>query len=107
MRSIYHPDVETLAEAESVRLAKLEEKTKGAVRRLDRLERLTDEIHTQNERLAGLVVKLEHLTVQLEKQEKRLSEIEHVPIKRYTTVIGAIITALASAIVGGAVTALF
>ncbi len=107
MRLIYHPDMETLAEAESVRLAKLEEKAKGATRRLDRLETLTEEIHTQNERLAGLVVKLEALTVQLEKQEKRLSEIEQAPIKRYTAIIGAIITALASAIVGGAVTILF
>jgi chromosome segregation ATPase len=107
MRSIYHMDVENLDELQSARLAKLEERTKNALCRLDRLEKLTDAVHTQNEQIARLVVSLDTLTRALEKQEERLAELERIPTKRWTAVVGAIITALASAFVGGAVTVLF
>ena len=107
MRSIYHMDVENLDELQSARLAKLEERTKNALCRLDRLEKLTDAVHTQNEQIARLVVSLDTLTRALEKQEERLAELERIPAKRWTAVVGAIITAIASAFVGGAVTVLF
>ncbi len=107
MRSIYYPESETLAEAERIRLAKLEEKTKSTLRRLDRLEMLTDEIHAQNETLAVLMTKLDMLTSLLEKQDERLSELENIPKHRYTTIIGAAITSLISAVIGGAVTIIF
>ena len=107
MRSIYHMDVENLDELQSARLAKLEERTKNALCRLDRLEKLTDAVHTQNEQIARLVVSLDTLTRALEKQEERLAERERIPAKRWTAVVGAIIRALASAFVGGAVTVLF
>ncbi len=107
MRSFYHPDMENTVDSERMRLAKLEERTKAGIRRLERLERLGDEVHAQNETLARLVVRLETLTADLEKLEKRLSEIEHVPANRYTAIVGAVITALVSAFVGGAVTVLF
>lgn len=107
MRSIYHMDVENMDELQSARLAKLEERTKNALHRIDRLEKLTDEVHTQNEQIARLLVSLDTLTKQLEKQEARLAELERVPAKRWTTAVGAVITALASAFVGGAVAVLF
>ena len=107
MRSIYHMDVENLDELQGARLAKLEERTKNALCRLDRLEKLTEAVHTQNEQIARLVVSLDTLTRALEKQEERIAELERIPAKRWTAVVGAIITALASAFVGGAVTVLF
>ncbi len=107
MRSIYHMDVENMDELQGARLAKLEERTKNALHRLDRLEKLTEAVHTQNEQIARLVVSLDTLTKQLEKQEARIAELERIPAKRWTAVIGAVITALISAFIGGAVTVLF
>ena len=107
MRSIFHMDVENLDELQGARLAKLEERTKNALCRLDRLEKLTEAVHTQNEQIARLVVSLDTLSKTLEKQEARIAELERVPAKRLATIIGAVITALASAFVGGAVTVLF
>ena len=80
---------------------------KNALCRLDRLEKLTEAVHTQNEQIARLVVSLDTLSKTLEKQEARIAELERVPAKRLATIIGAVITALASAFVGGAVTVLF
>ncbi len=107
MRGLYHPEMETMAEFESARLAKLEERTKASIRRIDRLEKLCDEVHEQNASLARLAVQLETMLERLEKQEKRLEEIEKIPEKRYTTVIGAVITSLVSAFIGGAITVIF
>ncbi len=103
MRSIYHPELEQLSDMEQVRLAKVEERTKESIRRLDRLETLCEEVHTQNEKLARLIVRLESVTEKLNEQEKRLAVLENIPMK----LAGAVITALVSAFVGGAMTVLF
>ncbi len=107
MQNFYHPEPELLAETESMRLGRLEERTKSCVRRIDRLERIADEMHTQNERTARLIAQTENLMEKLEKHEKKLDALEQIPVKRYAAIIGAVITALASAIVGGAVTMFF
>ena len=107
MRSIYHMDPENMAELEHARLAKLEERTKSNIRRLDRLERLTDEVHAQNEQIARLTVRLETLTAQLLKLEKRLSEMEYKPMRRMDRILGALGTAFASALMRGLMGILF
>lgn len=43
---------------ENERLAKMEERLKSDFQRLDRLERLAEEVHIQNENMAKLVVEL-------------------------------------------------
>ena len=82
-------------------------RTKSNSRRLDRLERLTDEVSKQNENIARLVVQLEFTNRQLTAHDKRLRDIESRPRHRAEYVFGAIITALCSALAGAAVTLLF
>ena len=104
----YYPsDTQSLADFEGERLTKAEERAKSNSRRLDRLERLADEVSKQNENITRLVVQLEYTNKQLNLQDARLKEIEKAPKRRLDTVIGAIITALCSAFVGGLVTTLF
>jgi hypothetical protein len=103
----YQTDAETLREFEGERITKAEERTKSNSRRLDRLERLTDEVSKQNENIARLVVQLEFTNRQLTAHDKRLRDIESRPRHRAEYVFGAIITALCSALAGAAVTLLF
>ena len=54
---------------ENERLAKMEERLKSDFQRLDRLERLAEEVHIQNENMAKLVVELEYANRQLTSHE--------------------------------------
>lgn len=96
-----------MSEYENERLAKTEERLKSDSRRLDRLERLADEVHIQNENIARLVVQLEFVGRQLSSHEKRLANIESLPGRGIRMLVGAVITALASAVIGGLVALLF
>ena len=97
----------SLSEYENERLAKTEERLKSDSRRLDRLERLADEVHIQNENIARLVVQLEFVGKQLSSHEKRLAKIEGLPGRGIRMLVGAVVTALASAVIGGLVALLF
>lgn len=99
-----------MSEYENERLAKTEERLKSDSRRLDRLdrlERLADEVHIQNENIARLVVQLEFVGKQLSSHEKRLAKIEGLPGRGIRMLVGAVVTALASAVIGGLVALLF
>lgn len=93
-----------MSEYENERLAKTEERLKSDSRRL---ERLADEVHIQNENIARLVVQLEFVGRQLSSHEKRLANIESLPGRGIRMLVGAVITALASAVIGGLVALLF
>lgn len=103
----YQSDAEMLREYEGERLTKAEERGKSNSRRLDRLERLTDEVSKQNEHIARLVLQLQFTNEQLKAHDQRLQEIENRPHQNTRAVIGAILTAVFSAIAGAAVTLLF
>ena len=92
---------------EGERLTKAEERAKSNSKRLDRLERLADEVSKQNENIARLVVQLEFTNEQLRAQDERLKEIEGRPQSRLNMIVGAVVTALCSALAGAAVTLLF
>ena len=94
----------SLSEYENERLAKTEERLKSDSRRLDRL---ADEVHIQNENIARLVVQLEFVGRQLSSHEKRLAKIEGLPGRGIRMLVGAVVTALASAVIGGLVALLF
>ena len=96
-----------LREYEGERLTKAEERSKSNSRRLDRLERLTDEVSKQNENIARLVVQLKFTNEQLSAHDKRLQEIENRPQHHFHMVAGAVVTAICSALAGAAVTLLF
>lgn len=93
--------------SENERLCKAEERIKFDEQRVDRLERLADEVRVQNENIARLVTQLEFTNKQLAAHEKRIGEIESLPGRGVRMLIGAIAAALASAVIGGLVTVLF
>lgn len=104
----YHQtDAEALHDFEGERLTKAEERAKSNSRRIDRLERLADEIGKQNENIARLVVQLEFTNKQLSAQESRLKEIEDRPKGRWSLVASAVITAVCSALAGAVATVIF
>ncbi len=103
----YQTDTEMLREYEGERLTKAEERGKSNSRRLDRLERLTDEVSKQNEHIARLVLQLQFTNEQLKAHDKRLQEIESRPHQNVRLIAGAVVTAVCSALAGAAVTLLF
>lgn len=93
--------------SENERLAKAEERVKYDELRIDRLERLADEVRVQNENIARLVAQLEFTNTQLAAHEKRIGEMESLPGRGVRMIVGAVIAALASAVIGGLVSVLF
>lgn len=96
-----------LSELDGERLTKVEERAKSNTRRLDRLEKLIDEVHQQNEHMARLVAELEFTNRELASHDRRLREIENQPRKNVNMLIGALITAIVTAIIGGISALLF
>ena len=92
---------------ENERLAKMEERLKSDFQRLERLERLAEEVNIQNENMAKLVVELEYANRQLTSHEKRIAKMESLPGQGMRRLIGAVITAIVSAVIGGLFASLF
>lgn len=96
-----------MPDSETERLAMLEERLKSNADRIDRLERLADEVHAQNENIARLVVRLELADALMHAYDRRLTDLEAQPKLRINTILGAIIAALASAVIGGLLSMIF
>ena len=75
------------------RLAALEQDQKSVHRRLDNLEKLVDSVHIMATELKAMRDDLNDITDKVE-------DIEHKPIKRYETVVTAILTAVCGGVVG-------
>ena len=101
LKGIGYDDGKSLSELDGERLTKAEERAKSNTRRLDRLEKLIDEVHQQNEHMARLVAELEFTNRELASHDRRLREIENQPRKNVNMLLGALITALITAIVSG------
>ncbi len=96
-----------MTEFSAERIVKVEEREKSNTHRIDRLEKLAEAIHCQNENIARLVEKLEATNNALDAQEKRLSEMEKLPRWRENTVFSSAVTAVASAVAGTVITLFF
>lgn len=96
-----------MTEISNERIIKVEEREKSNTHRLDRLENLTEAIHRQNENIVRLVEKLEATNTTIKAHEKRLCEIEKLPRARQNAAFSAVVTAIASAVIGALVTFLF
>ena len=101
LKGMGYDDGKGLSEADGERLTKAEERAKSNTRRLDRLEKLIDEVHQQNEHMARLVAELEFTNRELASHDRRLREIEDQPRKHVNMLVGALITAIITALVGG------
>ena len=107
LKGIGYEGGEGFSELDGERLTKVEERAKSNTRRLDRLEKLIDEVHTQNEHMARLVAELEFTNRELASHDRRLREIENQPRKNVNMIVGALVTAIVAAIVGGLSALLF
>ena len=75
------------------RLATIEQDLKSMHRRMDNVEKLTECIH-------DMVTEIKAMRVDVNDVTDRVEEIEKKPVKRYETVVTAIITSIVGIIVG-------
>ena len=82
-----------------------EQQLKTIERDLSDLREVQSEIRTMNETLVTLANELKHTNEHLDKNEKKIEEIDHMPRVRLQQIVTAILSALAgaimTAIVGG------
>ena len=75
-----------------------EQQLKTIVRDLSDLREVQSEIRTMNETLVTLANELKHTNEHLDKNEKKIEEIDHMPRVRLQQIVTAILSALAGAI---------
>lgn len=75
------------------RISALEQDQSSVHRRLDNLENLVESVHT-------IAVELKSTRKDVSEIKERVEEVEHRPIKRYDTLVTAIITAIAGGLIG-------
>ena len=67
-------------EVMAVKLKEVEDRSKSNTHRLDDLEEIAKAIYSQNENIATLVIELKHTNEAIDRQEKRLEQMEHRPL---------------------------
>lgn len=82
------------------RLTKGEASIKSAHHRIDNLEKLADSVHKLAIATAKVADETKELREDYNKVDKEIQEIKEKPIKRYETVITAILTAICGGVVG-------
>lgn len=82
------------------RLTEVESRSKSNTRRLDKLEESTEAINRLATSMEVMVVKQEEVAETVGKLDKKVTELESKPGKRWEKVVEKILTALASAIAG-------
>ena len=75
-----------------------EQQLKTIERDLSDLREVQSEIRTMNETLVTLANELKHTNEHLDKNEKKIEEIDHMPKVRLQQIVTAILSALAGAI---------
>lgn len=102
------------------RITEVEARAKSNTHRIDKLERVTEEIHTMSTTMIQLVEEVKHtnetvssLNQKVEKMDSRVDDMERAPGKEWSnakrtlfnTVVGAIITFLVNGLIFAAVQA--
>lgn len=82
------------------RLTKGEASIKSAHHRIDGLEKLADSVNSLAIATAKIADETKKLREDYNKADEELQELKEKPIKRYETVITAVLTALGSGVVG-------
>ncbi len=75
-----------------------EQQLKTIERDLSDLREVQSEIRTMNETLVTLANEIKHTNEHLDKNEKKIEEIDHMPKVRLQQIVTAILSALAGAI---------
>ena len=92
-------DLEEIGEA----LARHEISLKAQQHQIDELKTIQEEIKAMNCALVTLTTEMKHTNLMLSEQKQKISELEAAPGARLTQIKTAIISALASAIIAGAI----
>ena len=95
------------------RLTEVESRSKSNTHRIDKLERVTEEIHTMSTTMIQLVEEVKHtnetvssLNQKVEKMDSRVDDMERAPGRTlFNTAVGAIITFLITGLIFAAVQA--
>ncbi len=82
------------------RLTEVESRSKSNTRRLDKLEESTEAINRLATSMEVMVVKQEEVAETVGKLDKKVTDLEAKPAKRWDKFVEKIITALAAAVVG-------
>ena len=82
------------------RLTKGESSIKSAHHRIDNLEKLADSVHNIAMSTSQIATETKALREDYAKADERIEKLEEKPVKRYETVITAILTAICGGVVG-------
>lgn len=82
------------------RMTAVEESTKSSHHRIDGLEKIAQSVHEMSISTNQTVTEIKALREDFKKADERIDKLEEKPIKRYETVITAILTAICGGVVG-------
>lgn len=82
------------------RLTKGEASIKSAHHRIDNLEKLADSVNNLALSASQIATETKALREDYSKADERIGELEKKPVKRYETVITAVLTAICGGIIG-------
>lgn len=87
------------------RLTEIEQRSKSNSHRLDKLEPIISEIHTMSKTMVQLVGAVKHTNENVSEIKDKVEILESKPSARMEQIKTAIITAIASALIGGIIAA--
>lgn len=79
---------------------RLEEENRRQNHRIDELEKTTQEIHTMSKSLVVMCEKMNTLNESMDTLKDKVEVLEHEPLDTWNKIKGAVITAIASGLVG-------
>ena len=88
------------------RLTENEQRSKSNTHRLDKLEPIVNEIHTMSETMVRLVSEVQHTNENVTEIKDKVEVLESKPSARMDQIKTAIITAIASGLIGGLIATL-
>jgi predicted nuclease with TOPRIM domain len=101
-------EVIKMTESEVIeRLTRVEERSRSNSHRLDRLEPVVEEIHTMSETMVQLVTEVKHTNQNVAEIKEKVEAQEQRPISRLEQIKTAIIAAVASGLITGAIAVIF
>lgn len=100
MSNIEHTTTEKEMKDIWERLTAGEESIKSAHKRIDGLEKLAESVNNLAFSTSQIATETKALREDYEKADERIESLEEKPIKRYETVVTAILTAVCGGVVG-------
>ncbi len=100
MSNVEHKTTEKEIKEIWERLTKGEAGIKSAHIRIDSLEKIADSMHEISISTNQTVAEIKALREDFKRADERIEELEKKPIKRYETVVTAILTAVCGGVVG-------